>query len=143
LRKYGTEWVLTHKGKGKGRSGRHKVRAETETKVADGAKLDAILRALGFVPTFRYEKYRAEWGDRTGHAVIDQTPIGDLGEIEGPPRWIDRTARRLGIRPSDYIIQTYAGLFFDWKRRTRSAAKEMTFAAVSSKKKQNSRRVKK
>src|ERR1700680_4053460 len=77
LRKYGTEWVLTHKAKGK--SGRHKTRVETETKIADGAKMHAILRALGFIPTFRYEKFRAEWTDGKGHVVIDATPIGNFG----------------------------------------------------------------
>ena len=75
--------------------------------------MDAILRALGFAPTFRYEKYRAEWSDGTGHVVIDETPIGNFGEFEGPARWIDRTARALGIAPSDYITQTYAPMFFE------------------------------
>jgi adenylate cyclase, class 2 len=128
LRKYGTAWVLTHKSKGA--VGRHKVRVELETPVSDGAKMDAILRALRFEPTFRYEKFRAEWSDGKGHVVIDETPIGVFGEIEGPARWIDLTAKALGIRPADYLTDTYAGLFFAWKRRTRSAANEMTFRAV-------------
>ena len=128
LRNYGSEWVLTHKAKGK--EGRHKTRVEVETKVGDGTKMQAILLALGYRPTFRYEKFRAEWSDSKGHIVVDETPIGNFGEIEGPARWIDQTARRLGIRPSDYITQTYAGLFFDWKRSTRSPAKEMTFKAI-------------
>jgi adenylate cyclase class 2 len=92
--------------------------------------MDAILRALGFSPTFRYEKFRAEWSDGQGHVVLDQTPIGNFGEIEGPPRWIDRTARALGIRPEDYITDTYASLFFKWKQHTASPAQEMTFAAI-------------
>jgi len=95
LRKYGEAWVLTHKAKSEDR--RHKVRVEVETRVEDGQEMDAILRALGFEPTFRYEKYRAEWSDGKGHVVLDETPIGDFGEIEGSPRWIDRTARALGI----------------------------------------------
>lgn len=128
LRKYGEQWLLTHKAKEK--SGRHKVRVERETRVANGEHLDQILRALGFTPTFRYEKYRAEWSDGTGHVVVDETPIGKFGEIEGPPRWIDRTARALGIGRDDYITQTYAPMFFEWKRRTRSPATEMTFRAV-------------
>jgi adenylate cyclase class 2 len=128
LRKYGKEWVLTHKSKGA--VGRHKVRVELETGVGDGAKMDAILRALKFQPTFRYEKFREEWGDGKGHVVIDETPIGVFGEIEGPARWIDRTAKALAIRPADYLTDTYAGLFFAWKRRTGSAAEEMTFRAV-------------
>jgi len=128
LRRYGKQWVLTHKAKGT--AGRHKVRVETETKVADGEKMDAILDALGFRPTFRYEKFRAEWSDGRGHVVVDETPIGNFGEIEGPPRWIDATARALGIRADDYLTDTYAGLFFAWKRRTRSPATEMTFRAI-------------
>jgi len=128
LRKYGKEWVLTHKAKSK--VGRHKSRAETETKVADGKEMDRILLALGYRPSFRYEKFRAEWSDRSGHVVLDETPIGNLGEIEGPPRWIDRTAKELGIDRSQYITKSYAELFFDWKRRTRSPAKDMTFAAI-------------
>ena len=131
LRKYGETWVLTHKARGK--AGRHKARVELETRVDNGPQMDAILRALGFAPTFRYEKYRAEWSDGAGHVVLDETPIGNFGEIEGPPRWIDRTARALGIAPAHYITQTYAELFFAWKRATRSQATEMTFRAVGKK----------
>ena len=128
LRRYGKEWLLTHKAKGK--AGRHKMREETETKISDGKKMDTILRALGFEPSFRYEKFRAEWDDGKGHVVVDQTPIGNFGEIEGPPRWIDATARRLGIQRRDYITQNYAGLFQQWRQRTGSPAEEMTFKAV-------------
>lgn len=128
LRKYGSDWLLTHKAKGQ--EGRHKTRVENETKLADGAKMDAILRALSFAPTFRYEKFRAEWSDGQGHVVVDETPIGNFGEIEGPPRWIDRTARVLGIRREDYITDTYATLFFKWKQETSSPAQEMTFADI-------------
>ncbi len=128
LREYGMSWVLTHKAKGK--TARHKTRIETETRVVDGASMDAILRSLGFLPTFHYEKFRAEWTDGKGHVVVDQTPIGDFGEIEGPSRWIDRTARTLQIDPSDYMTETYTELFFQWKKRTRSPAPEMTFDAV-------------
>ena len=128
LRKYGTTWVLTHKAKGK--TGRHKTRIENETRVADGPGMDAILRALGFIPTFHYEKFRAEWTDGKGHVVVDQTPIGNFGEIEGPSRWIDRTARTLQIHPGDYITKTYTELFFQWKKRTGDPAKEMTFDAL-------------
>jgi adenylate cyclase, class 2 len=128
LRRYGKEWVLTHKAKGN--VGRHKTRVEMETKVSDGKKMDAILHALGFQPTFRYEKFRAEWADGKGHVVVDETPIGNFGEIEGPARWIDQTAKVLGIGPSDYMTDTYAGLFFAWKQRTRSPSTEMTFRAI-------------
>jgi adenylate cyclase, class 2 len=128
LRKYGSTWVLTHKAKGE--AGRHKSRVESETEISDGTRMDAILHALGFKPAFRYEKFRSEWSDGTGHVVLDDTPIGSLGEIEGPPRWIDRTAKALQISPADYITQSYAELFFNRKKKTKSKAQNMTFAGV-------------
>jgi len=131
LRKYGTGWVLTHKAKGTTR--RHKSRVETETRVAEGEKMESILHALGFAPTFRYEKFRAEWSDGKGQVVVDETPVGNFGEIEGPERWIDQTARKLKIEPADYITQSYSELFFDWKNRSGSRAMEMTFRAISPK----------
>src|SRR5512142_2098411 len=67
LRRYGERWVLTHKAKGT--LGRHKSRVESETEVANGGNMAAILAALGFVPTFRYEKFRSEWTDGKGHVV--------------------------------------------------------------------------
>ena len=133
LRKYGDIWTLTHKAKGA--EGRHKKRVELETRVENGQQVDAILRGLGFEPTFRYEKYRAEWSDGEGHVVLDETPIGNFGEIEGKPRWIDRTARVLGVGRGNYITQTYAPMFFEWKRRTGSKATEMTFRAIGAKSK--------
>src|ERR1700726_2927121 len=131
LRKYGSSWKLTHKSSGK--TGRHSSRVELETGVDDGNKMDAILCALGYAPSFRYEKFRAEWTDKKGQVVVDQTPIGDFCEIEGPSRWIDATARKLGVSPADYITKNYATLFADWKQATRSSANQMTFDAVKKK----------
>jgi len=128
LRKYGSEWKLTHKSKRK--TGRHSSREELETSVGEGRNMDAILRELGYAPSFRYEKFRAEWTDGKGQVVVDETPIGNFCEIEGTPRWIDATAKKLGVNAADYITKNYATLFADWKESTRSTAKEMTFNAV-------------
>jgi adenylate cyclase, class 2 len=129
LRKYGSEWTLTHKAKKK--IGRHSSREELETGVTDGKQMDAILRALGYAPSFRYEKFRAEWTDSKGQVVVDETPIGNFCEIEGAPRWIDATAKKLGVDRADYITTNYAGLFLEWKARTKSIAEEMTFKGVA------------
>ena len=128
IRKYGSEWTLTHKS-GTTR-GHHSSRVELETGVIDGKNLDAILRALGYAPSFRYEKFRAEWTDGKGDVVVDETPIGNFCEIEGAPRWIDATAKKLGVSAADYITSNYASLFLEWKRETRSSAQEMTFRAI-------------
>jgi adenylate cyclase class 2 len=130
LRKYGDTWLLTHKAKSKNDDGPHKIRVETETRIEDGDKMEAILTALQFQPVFRYEKFRAEWSEERGHVVIDETPIGNFAEIEGPSEWIDSVARNLGVSPADYITETYAALFFAWKRETGSPAQEMTFEAI-------------
>src|SRR6266536_1883395 len=130
LRKYGESWLLKHKAKSKEKDGPHKTRIETETRVENGEKMEAILRALQFEPSFRYEKFRAEWKGREGHVVVDETPIGNFGEIEGPPEWIDSMARDLGVDPKASITETYGGLFAAWKKQTGSPAQEMTFEAV-------------
>jgi adenylate cyclase class 2 len=128
LRKYGSEWKLTHKS-GK-KSGRHSSRTELETSVSDGKKMEAILRSLGYSPSFRYEKFRAEWTDGKGQVVVDETPIGNFCEIEGSPRWIDATARKFGVTQAEYITNNYAGLFSEWKAQTKSKATEMTFKSI-------------
>ena len=132
LRKYGNLWIFTHKAKSV--MGKHKSRIENETKVVDGQRMDMILRAMGLKPTFRYEKFRAEWSDGKGHVVVDETPIGNFGEIEGPPRWIDSTASQLGVSRADYITLSYAPLFLAWKKQTRSPAREMTFSETKKRK---------
>jgi adenylate cyclase class 2 len=126
VRKYGQKWTMTYKDKSK--KGRHKSRREIETPVEHGQALVQILQALGFSPTFSYEKYRTEWTDDTGHVVIDETPVGNFGEIEGPPKWIDAVAQRLEISHAQYITASYAELFARWKRATRSKASHMLFA---------------
>lgn len=130
LREFGPNWKLTHKSRS--RVSRHSSRTELETAVADGKTMDAILRALGFLPSFRYEKFRAEWTDGKGQVVVDHTPIGDFCEIEGKPRWIDRTARKLDVHRENYITKNYATLFAEWKQDTGSKAVEMTFKSVES-----------
>jgi len=128
LREFGPKWKLTHKSGGK--VGRHSSRTELETGVSDGKKMDAILRGLGYSPSFRYEKFRAEWTDGKGQVVVDHTPIGDFCEIEGKSRWIDATAKNLGVGREEYITKNYATLFVEWKEQTKNKAEEMTFKSV-------------
>jgi len=126
VRQYGPKWTITYKDKSEAQT-RHKSRPEIETRIEDGQVLAEILKAVGFKASFSYEKFRSEWTDGAGYVVVDETPIGNFGEIEGPPEWIDATARQLAIAESQYIKESYAELFADWKRRTRSTAMDMTF----------------
>lgn len=128
IRRYGERWTVTFKGKAQ--IGRYKSRKEIETELADGSSLNAIFESLGFRQVFHYEKFRSEWSDDQGHLVIDETPIGNFGELEGTGEWIDAAARSLQIMPEQYITDSYAVLFLKWKRRTRSKAKNMSFAEI-------------
>jgi adenylate cyclase class 2 len=133
IRSYAGRWVLTHKRIPESAPGqeKHKHRIETETQVSDGDALAEVFRSLGLTPAFRYEKWRAEWEDGEGHCVVDETPIGDFAELEGPDEWIDRTARQLGIDADQYITLSYGRLFEQWREREGSSVQNLTFAEIS------------
>ncbi len=132
MRRYGERWVLTHKQTTPHDSpdARHKERIETESVVEDGDAVGAIFTALGYAPTFVYEKWRSEWADPQGHCVIDETPIGQYAELEGPPEWIDRTLAALGVNQADVTTLSYGRLFELWQQQTGSAAQNMSFAEI-------------
>jgi adenylate cyclase class 2 len=132
---------------------RYKIRIETETRVDDGPALGAIFTVLGYAPVFRYEKFRTEWSQITStidgplftatpqsaesvttpprsHLVIDETPLGDYAELEGPPAWIDDTLAKLGVDPATCITESYGRLFLAWKERTGSLVENLTFDEI-------------
>lgn len=134
IRHYGGRCTVTHKrvpDTGVGED-RHKHRVETETEVSDGDALAGIFTSLGLIPAFRYEKWRSEWSDGTGHCVVDETPIGNFAELEGPAEWIDKAAVQLGVAPSEYMTLSYGRLFEQWQKEHQSAAQHLTFEAVRS-----------
>ncbi len=100
--------------------GRYKSREELEATTTDAAALVSILDRLGYVPSFRYEKYRTSFAlpvepdPEPGILALDETPIGVYLELEGPEYWIDRTALRLGFSPDDYVTSSYATLYQEY-----------------------------
>jgi adenylate cyclase class 2 len=132
IRGYAGQWTVTHKRLpdiGPGEDS-HKHRIETETEVTNGDAMAEIFLALGLTPAFRYEKWRAEWTDGEGHCVVDETPIGDYAELEGPAEWIDRAAAHLGVNPAEYITLSYGRLFDLWCEQHHASIQDLTFAAV-------------
>ncbi|MCC7499915.1 MAG: class IV adenylate cyclase [Bryobacterales bacterium] len=113
LRHYGEDRVVTFKGKSV--PGRHKVREEIEFRVSDSANFQRLLEKLGYAAGFCYEKYRTEFlsEDGTGKIVLDETPVGVLLELEGPPAWIDLTAAHLGFSEAEYITMSYGALWVE------------------------------
>jgi adenylate cyclase, class 2 len=132
LRRYGDRWVLTHKQTTPNDSptARHKERIETETEVEHGEAVATIFRVLGYTFNFTYEKWRSEWVDAEGHCVLDETPIGQYAELEGPREWIDRTLATLEVDQADVTTLSYGRLFEVWKQKTGSPAENMSFAEI-------------
>ncbi|MGD0226602.1 MAG: class IV adenylate cyclase [Terriglobia bacterium] len=117
LRFVGDDCLLTFKGAPL-RSHDYKIRREIETHVEDGHRLREILLLLGLCEVFSYEKFRTIYappGKRdvaeAPQVVLDETPIGNYLELEGPQRWIDLVARQLGYPRREYITDSYATLY--------------------------------
>ena len=130
LRLRQTDSKATLTWKGKGIDGPHKSRPETETRIESSGNLRQIFSQIGFVPAFRYEKYRTEFQrEQEGVVTFDETPIGHFLELEGAAEWIDRTALQLGFSPADYVLESYGTLYrTDCERRGIPVA-GMTFEA--------------
>jgi adenylate cyclase class 2 len=127
LRSTGGRWTVTYKGPADA-SARHKSREEIETDVSDGPAFAQILDRLGYRRSFAYEKFRTTFkAGEEGIATLDETPIGDFMELEGPGYWIDRTAVTLGFGPADYITSSYATLYEEHRRTHATVPRDMQF----------------
>lgn len=100
--------------------GGHKSRGEIETKVGGASELRSVLERLGMIAVAHYTKWRTEYSaadeprrGRAGVLAFDETAAGNFIELEGPRRWIDRTARLLGYSREDYITSSYLQLLSD------------------------------
>ena len=138
LRTEGNHHILTYKGPPHAPS-TYKIRTEFETEIKDIDAIQQIFEALGLRPTFRYEKFRTVFAEKDrGKSkaapllVYDETPVGYFIELEGPARWIDRTARRLGYLQEDYITASYAALYFDYCKENRVKPGNMVFSTDKS-----------
>jgi adenylate cyclase, class 2 len=128
LRSTGGRWIVTYKGPADA-GAKHKSREEIEAEVSDGAAFSQILAGLGYQPAFAYEKFRTTFKSpgEDGIVTLDETPIGDFLELEGPGYWIDQTAVRLGFGPADYITSSYAALYEEHRRIHATVPRDMQF----------------
>lgn len=132
VRTAGKSVTCTFKGKELG--GVHKRREEREFHPDSQKECLAVFEGLGFTPVYTYEKYRTEFAradeqgkPEPGVVTLDETPIGVFIELEGPARWIDRTAKELGCSRTDYITASYSTLFGEWCREYGLESNHMTF----------------
>ncbi len=105
------------------------VREEIEVEIDDLEAARRLLKALGFVEVFVYEKYRTlyRWGEVV--LALDETPMGNFVEVEGPSaQAVQAAARQLGLDPSAAVADSYAGLFHRLKAHYRWPFRDLTFA---------------
>jgi adenylate cyclase class 2 len=115
--------------KGPRQPGKHKVREELESSLSDASAVERIFERVGLRPVFRYEKYRTEYcrNSDPGVVMLDETPIGNYLELEGPSEWIDATARELGFSESEYLLASYASLYLEYCRQRNIEPADMAF----------------
>lgn len=92
-----------------------KAMREVECPVASFTQMDLILRALGYAPRLRYEKFRAVWDLGPARAFLDILPFGHFLEIEGTPEIIAATAQALDLDPGLALSANYHALHQEWR----------------------------
>jgi len=129
LREFDEKFLVTFKAP-PSRSAHFKIREELETEVTDGVAFREILKRLRLLPSFRYQKYRSVFAEKSGRSKkvsvsVDETPIGNYLEIEGPREAIRKIAAVLGYSQRDFITQSYWQLYA--RKALRSRRREMVF----------------
>ena len=107
----------------------HHLPETLAARVGDGTLTLSILEALGYRVWFRYQKYREEFAIDDCIIAIDETPVGVFIEIEGGERGIEKTAQALGRSPSDYLLDSYRGLFVRHCQQNGVSGADMLFDA--------------
>jgi predicted adenylyl cyclase CyaB len=109
LREENKKTYLTFKGPPK-KSRKFKIREEYETEVKNTKQMKKILKELGFIPIFGYEKYKEVYRIKKLKICLDATSIGNYVELEGEQSHIVRFANSLGFSKKEFIKLDYIQL---------------------------------
>lgn len=131
LRKDGGVW-LTFKGPGRMQEG-VSVREEIEFSAGDFDAAYAFFEAIGYQPSFIYEKYRTTYTWRDSEIVLDETPLGNFAEIEAQSgSIIEDVAGKLSLAWDARIVDSYLGLFNTALVSLKADFRDMTFENFAS-----------
>jgi len=109
LRKIGKKTFLTFKGAPQ-KSRKFKIRDEQETEVKHQKQLKKILKSIGLVPVFDYQKHRTVFKKGPLKICLDETSIGNFIEMEGERNEIVKFAKALGFSKVEFIKLDYIQL---------------------------------
>jgi adenylate cyclase class 2 len=114
--------------KEKPRDHRFMKRREINLKTEDFQKSIDMIKSLGFLPVWSYEKHRENWILGKTLITVDRLPfIGDWMEIEGPEKEIDKTIKLLGLSHKDGVKKTYKRVFQDYCAENKMEFRDMVF----------------
>ncbi len=131
LRRRGKKTFLTFKGAPQ-KSRSFKVRPEFETEVKNEKHARRILRGLGMIPTFRYQKFRTVFRTNKLRISLDETPVGTYLELEGERSDIARFARQMGFARSLWIKLDYVKLLEKAGRKNQELSSVSSSSSSSS-----------
>jgi adenylate cyclase, class 2 len=102
---------LTYKGPGSEQGGA-RLRQELEFTVSDFDTALHLFEALGYTVVLMYEKYRTTYQMGQVEVDLDEMPMGDFLEIEGPDgESIRQAAKELGLDWEKRILDSYTMIF--------------------------------
>ncbi len=133
LRRFGDEVFLTYKAEPGDEvevDPAFKTRLERECRLAESGAFEVmreILIGIGFVPVYRYEKYRRKFRLDGVTLDLDETPIGCYLELEGDEESIRAVAEKLGFDSVTFSSKSYRALQIEWCRERGLEPGDMVF----------------
>jgi len=109
LRKMNKKIFIAFKGTPQ-KSRKFKIREEYETEVKNEKQVRKILKSLGLIPVFQYQKHRTIFKKKQLKIYLDETSIGNFIELEGDREEIVRFAEALGVSKKEFIKLDYIQL---------------------------------
>jgi len=109
LRRMNKKFFLTFKGPPQ-KSRKFKIREEYETEVKNEKQFRKILKSLGLIPVFNYEKHRTIYRKKGLKISLDELSIGNFIELEGKREEIVKFANALGVSKKEFIKLDYIQL---------------------------------
>lgn len=89
---------------------KHRTEHEADLS-ADFNQADDLLKALGYVPVYRYSKTREEWTCDGVHVCLDSLSYGFFVEVEGEtPEDVVKMSQLLGFNPDNGLRESYRDL---------------------------------
>jgi adenylate cyclase class 2 len=107
------------------------IRQEIEVEVSDFDSTEALLKALGYQVSVRYEKWRTKYHLENLEIDLDEMPFGHFVEIEGvDAAQIERMAVTLALDWRARITDSYMMLFDRLKKSKHIQIPNLVFADI-------------